>query len=277
MSFRVWDPAAGQYVWETKSGTNDAPPTVPCRNRYGKELDPVLACWSRPWLVPDYDENPRGIVRTHRIRLGGPKTVYVQPECGVEFNAVLNPARLAAAFRGPVVTFDPARGLRVDMNDSDKCPVRQDVCADGRPCGRCPSGRWPEMDGSCIGGGEPSGTACADGSACEVACVYPIDLTTMYETRQTPSWCYEASGRDTACRTPGDLNSCSPTADFPSRARRPSGAVDDWRVSSPWCWEQTKPEPPDIGQPASFKDPPNCMITVDRGCIDPRYVRPHCP
>jgi len=280
MSFRLWDPAAGRYVWE-RAGQDgpDAPPQRPCKNRAGKVLDPNLACWSRPWLVPDFDENPTGIVRTHRLRLEGPRTVYVQPECGVEFNAVLNPAKLVAAFPGPVVTFDPARGLRVDMNNSDKCPVRQNVCADGRPCGVCPNGRPPDLDGTCPGGGTPSGTACpADGSTCEAACVYTIDLTFMYERRQTPSWCYEDSERDTACAVPGDLSSCVSQPNDPNPAVRPSGAVDDWRVSSPFCWEQTKPKPNrDIGQPASFKDPPNCTIDADRKCIDPAYLNTRCP
>jgi len=83
MSFRLWDPAAGRYVWE-RAGQDgpDAPPQRPCKNRRGKVLDANLACWSRPWLVTDYDENPTGIVRTHRLRLSGPRTVYVQPECG---------------------------------------------------------------------------------------------------------------------------------------------------------------------------------------------------
>ncbi|MCS7312016.1 MAG: hypothetical protein NZ742_03765 [Acidobacteria bacterium] len=274
MSFRVWDPAAGRYVWERRGDGPEAPPQKPCRNRAGKVLDEELACWSRPWLVPDYGENPRGIVRTHRIRLSGPRTVIVQPECGVEFNAVLNPAKLAERFAGPVITFDPGWGLRVDMGGGSRCPVRQDVCGDGRPCGVCPDGRAPELDGSCLGGGEPRGRACpVDGSRCEAACVYAIDLTDVYERRETPSWCFEMSRPvgpfrkyDRACEGVA-VRPCPSTV---------GNAYDDWRVSSPWCWEQTKPKPPDIGQPASFGEPPNCTVEVLDGCWDAAVLKAPC-
>jgi hypothetical protein len=259
MSFRIWD-LSGQYLWETDTA---------CYNEDGHRMGDV-ACWSRPWLVPDYAENPTGVVRTHRIHLTSPKSVYVQPECGVEFNAVLNPAKLARMYPeggGPIV-FNPQRGIRVDLAETT-CPRQENVCADGRPCGRCPDGRWPLPDGTCLGGARPSGSACKDGSECRAACVYTIDLSDVYERRQTPSWCYEDPAKDRACQG----GQCQSTE---------ADAVDDWRVSSPWCWEQVTPKGwpggRRVGQPASFVDPPNCTIDVPGKCWDPAYFNNRrCP
>lgn len=259
MSFRIWD-LSGQYLWETDRA---------CYNEDGHRMGDV-ACWSRPWLVPDYAENPTGVVRTHRIRLTSPKSVYVQPECGVEFNAVLNPAKLASMYpegSGPIV-FHPQRGIRVDLAETT-CPRRENVCADGRPCGKCPDGQWPLPDGTCLGGALPSGNACKDGSECKSACVYTIDLRNVYERRQTPAWCYEDPAKDRACQG----GNCQSTE---------ADAVDDWRVSSPWCWEQVTPKGwpggRQVGQPASFVNPPNCTIDVPGKCWDPQYFNPdRCP
>jgi hypothetical protein len=99
--------------------------------------------------------------------------------------------------------------------------------------------------------------------------VYTIDLRNVYERRQTPSWCYEDPAKDRACQG----GPCQSTE---------ADAVDDWRVSSPWCWEQVTPKGwpggRQVGQPASFVNPPNCTIDVPGKCWDPAYFNNRrCP
>ncbi len=236
MSFRVFEPGV-DYILEDR----------PCIIK--GQVRTNVPCWSRPWVVPGFLDNPKALVFTQPFDVTSARTLYVQPECGREFNLVLNPVRAAALYSSPPIVFKANWGFEVNIAAGcSNCPRWRDACADGTEPGVDPN---------------PPG-ACRDGSTPVRVCEYLIDLNKdgsyIYEERETPSWCYQDTEADEACS--GDV--CTTTAE---------NAVDDWRITVPWCWDQTNRlegqtlirrivQPKDFGQTDRTAEKDRCYDSV---------------